>query len=175
VSLIPIRHPFRRVPRHMRNAKRALPTLFESMPDAHAFETAGDCHQRDCLTDPHPSVIVRNIDERLHISPRISTPVTPSRCLLPFSFRRKPFSCPSAIGSRRFPLHSNGRTISNRRRRLLIPCRGRLVFLRFQKLPIETESDFILIDEIGIKRHGMFRPLVWEPVVTTHGEWTGRD
>src|SRR6185295_1557202 len=175
VSFIPIRHPFRRVPRHMRDAKRALPTLFEPMPHTHAFETAGDRHQRDRFTHPHSSVIVRNIDERLHISPRKSTPVTPSRCLLPFSFRWKPFSCPSAIGGRRFPLHPNGRTISNRRRRLIIPCRGRLVCLCFQKLPIETESDFILIDGIGIKRHGMFRPLVWKSVITTHGEWTGRD
>src|SRR4029079_3020058 len=97
--------PSRLVPRHMRDAKRALPTLFEPMPHAHAFETAGDRHQRDRLTDPYPSIIVCNIDERLHISPWISTPVGPSCRLLPLSLRRKPFPCPSAIGHRRFPLH----------------------------------------------------------------------
>jgi len=41
----------------MRDAKRALPTLFESMPDTHSFETAGDCHQRDGFTNPHSSII----------------------------------------------------------------------------------------------------------------------
>lgn len=49
------------------------------------------------------------------------------------------------------------------------------MFRRFQKLPIETEGDFIPIDIIGIKRDGVFRPLVWETVMTTHGEWAGRD
>src|SRR6185295_5401677 len=175
VSFIPIRYPFRRVPRHMRDAKRALPTLFEPMPHTHAFETAGDRHQRNRLTDPYPSIVVCNVNERLHISPGISTPVGPSCRLLPFSLRRKPFPCPLAIGNRRFPLHSNGRPIPNRRRRLIVPCRRRPMLLCFQKLPIETESDFILIDGISIKRHDVFRPLVWESVVTTHGEWTGRD
>jgi len=49
------------------------------------------------------------------------------------------------------------------------------MFPRFQKLPIEAEGDLIPIDVVGIKRHGVFRPLVWETVVSAHGEWAGRD
>jgi hypothetical protein len=49
------------------------------------------------------------------------------------------------------------------------------LFLRIKKLPIEAESDFVLIYIIGIQRDAVFRSLVWEAVVTAHGEWTGRD
>src|SRR5207344_921616 len=128
VALIPVSHPFFRIPHHVVDAKRALPTLFEPMQNAHSLKTAGDRHQRNRFTDPHASVIVCHVDERLHISPWIPTPVGPPSRLFPLSFRRKPFPCPSAIGGGRFPSYPNRRPISNRRRRLIVPCRRRFMF-----------------------------------------------
>jgi hypothetical protein len=49
------------------------------------------------------------------------------------------------------------------------------MFPHFQKLTIEAEGDFVLIDVVRIKCNGMFRLLVWKAVLTAHGEWTGRD
>src|SRR5256886_1997011 len=131
--------------------------------------------QRDGFPDPHSSVTRCKLDERLHISPRIAAPVSPPCRLFPLRLCRKAFPCPLAIGGCRFPSHPNGRSISNRRRRLIVPCRRWLMFFRFQKLLIEAEGDFIAVNGVGIKRHGVFRPFVWEAVVTPHGEWTGRD
>src|SRR5262249_62136723 len=159
----------------MSEAKRALPTLFEPMSYAHSSETAGDRHQCDGLTDPHSSVIVRNVDERLHISPRVPAPICPPSRLLPLSLPRKPFPCPSTVRGCRFPFHSNGRPISDRRRCLIIPCRRRFVLPRLQKIPVQTESDFIPINVVGIKRHRVFRPFIWEAIMTAHGEGAGRD
>jgi hypothetical protein len=49
------------------------------------------------------------------------------------------------------------------------------MFARFQKLPIQAKGNLISIDVVGIERHGVLRPLVWETVVSAHGEWAGRD
>ena len=49
------------------------------------------------------------------------------------------------------------------------------MFPYFKKFPIEAEGDFIPIDGIGIKCHGMCRSLVLRTIVTPHRERTSGD
>ena len=119
VTLIPVSHPFCNVPRHMRKSEWAPPAFFESMPNAHSIEATGHCHQRDGFTDLHASIIVCNIDKRLHVPPRIPVPIGPPCRLLPLSLCWKPFPCLLAIRGCKFPSHPNSRPISNRRRCLM--------------------------------------------------------
>src|SRR5678809_127591 len=142
------------------------------MTDTHSLKTTGDRYQCDGFTHPDASIIVCNVDERLHVPPWISTRVTPPRRLFPLSLSRKSFPRPFTVKSRRLPCHSNGWPISNRRRSLIVPCLRRFAFLCFQKSPIEVQGDFILIDIKSIKCHGMFRTLIGKPLITTHREGT---
>ena len=125
------------------------------MANTHPLNATSHAHQRDGFTHPHTAIIVRNIHERLHVSPRVPSPVGSTRCLFPPGFRREPLSSPGTISRRIGPS--------------LIPTAGRSLTVSaasssqvggascsrlHKKRPIELQRTLILIDQVQVRVTG---------------------
>src|SRR6185295_18544278 len=96
------------------------------MTDAHSAEGVHR-DQRYGVTDPLPTIVVRDVHERLHVTPGISTPVGPARGFFPFRFGGQPLAGPFAVCFGIKPTGAHGRPGRGRAITILLPeGRGRM-------------------------------------------------